>query len=509
MKKFFKFLYSSKMVLLLTFLFNVAFYLTLAILVNSFTYGIISAVAVLVTLSFIMASKDGNAYKLTWVLIIFILPIFGVTLYAYMKVNKGGRKKRERWNNINFNSLNYLKEDENVVAELQRVGAKQHKLSTFVKNSCSLPVYSNSATTYLPDGESYFKELYAELKQAKKYIFLEYFIFKEGQVFDYLFEILKEKARKGVEIKILYDDFGCLDRFEDNKIFKKLANYKIEALPFNKITYRLNAFVNYRTHRKIAVIDGKVGFTGGINIGDEYCNLVEKHGHWKDTGVKVTGDAVWGLTLLFLNSWQFTSGKYINDYSYYYPTEVEKVKGKELVQVFGTSPLTKEQNARNIFLNLINNAQKSIMITTPYFIVDEETADALKICAKSGVEVSIVFPAIPDKKIPYYMARSRFAELIKAGVKIYQYTPGFIHAKMAVVDNETSVIGTINMDFRSLYLHFENAVMIHNSTTTNHVSKDIKDVISQSHLVTLKDMKKRKLHEKFISKILRIFEPLM
>ena len=185
MKKFFKFLYSSKMVLLLTFLFNVAFYLTLAILVNSFTYGIISAVAVLVTLSFIMASKDGNAYKLTWVLIIFILPIFGVTLYAYMKVNKGGRKKRERWNNINFNSLNYLKEDENVVAELQRVGAKQHKLSTFVKNSCSLPVYSNSATTYLPDGESYFKELYAELKQAKKYIFLEYFIFKEGQVFDY------------------------------------------------------------------------------------------------------------------------------------------------------------------------------------------------------------------------------------------------------------------------------------------------------------------------------------
>ena len=509
MKKFFRSLYSSKMILLMTFILNVAFYLTLAILVNSFTYGIISAVAAIITLSFIMASKDGYAYKITWVLIIFILPLFGVTLYAYMKVNKGGRKKRERWNNINFNSLNYLKEDETVSSELQKIGSKQQKISTFVKNSCSLPVYSNSTTTYLPDGETYFKELFYELKQAKKYIFLEYFIFKEGQVFDYLFEVLKEKAREGVEIKILYDDFGCLDRFEDNKIFKKLSNYKIEALAFNKISYRINAFINYRTHRKIAVIDGKVGFTGGINIGDEYCNLEEKFGHWKDTGVKITGDAGWGLTILFLNSWQFTSGKYLSDYSEYYPEEQTKVKSKELVQVFGTSPLTKEQSARDIYLNLINNAQKSIVITTPYFIIDEETCDALKICAKSGVDVSIIFPAIPDKKIPYFMGRSRFAELIKMGVKIYQYTPGFIHAKMIVVDNETAVVGTINMDFRSLYLHFENAVMIHNSNTTINISKDLKDVINQSHLVTLKDMRKRKLREKFTAKLLRFFEPLM
>lgn len=509
MKNFVKFLYSSKMVLLITFLLNVITFLAINFFVSTYAYGIVSSIVTLIALLFIMSSKDGDAYKVSWLLIIFILPIFGCTLYAYLKVNKGGKRKRQRWNNITFNSLNYLQEDENVIKEIEKLNGNQLRQINYLKNCCSVPAYQNTTTKYLNYGKVFFKEVISELKKAEKYIFMEFFIFKEGIIFDELFQVLKEKSRKGVEVKILYDDYGCLDRFKDKKLFKKLANYKIQALPFNKLSYHLNAFVNYRTHRKIVVIDGKVAFTGGINVGDEYANLVSPYGHWKDVGVKLAGDAVWGFTVLFLNSWQFAANKYISDYSDYYPNNYNRPKTKEIVQPFGTSPLLREQNARDIYLNLISSAQKSVLITTPYFIIDAETANVLKIIAKSGVNVSIIVPGIPDKKIPYYMARSRFSKLIKAGVKIYQYTPGFIHAKTIVVDDCTAVVGTINMDFRSMYLHFENGVLIQNSPTISEITQDIKDVISQSHLVTLKDMKKRKLREKIISKFLLIFEPLM
>ncbi len=508
MKKFFKFLYSSKMMLAITFLLNVIVFVGFWFL-NEYIYSVISVVITIGFLAYIMLKEDYYSYKITWVLITLILPIFGITLYSYLKLNKGGKRKREHWNNILFNSFNYVNDSEQVLKELAKLGDKQYKQSMFIRNTCYLPTYQNSETQYFKSGEEYFRALFRELRLAKKYIFIEYFIFKEGQIFNELFEILKQKAREGVEVKIIYDDFGCLDRFEDKNTFKKLANFKIEALPFNKIKLKLDAFVNQRTHRKIVVIDGKVGFTGGVNIADEYANIKQPYGVWKDSGIQINGEAVWGLTTLFLNSWQFVSGKTIEDYSPYIPMDLPKLKGKEFVQVFGTSPLTKGQSASNIYLNMINNAQKSIYITTPYFITDYEILNALKIASRSGVSVNIVMPGVPDKKIPFYMARSHYAELIKEGVKIYEFTPGFVHAKLLVVDGESGIIGTINMDFRSLYLHFENGVLLHNSSTVKEMALDINDVINKSRLVTLKDMKKRSLWEKFCAQILKFFEPLM
>ncbi len=496
------------MMLIITFLLNVIVFVGLWF-INSYIYGVASFLIALVFLGFIISKEETNYYKFSWALVIIVLPIFGLTLYAYLKVNKGSRKKRESWNNILYNSFNYVNDSEQVLKELSKLGDNQYKQSMYIRNTCYLPVYQNSASQYYKNGAEYFEALFAELKKAQKYIFIEYFIFEEGKIFSQLFEILKEKAREGVEVKIIYDDFGCLDRFEDKNTFKKLENFKIKAVPFNKISLHLNAFVNYRTHRKIVVIDGKVGFTGGINVADEYANIVNRFGDWKDCGIKLTGECVWALTTLFLNSWQFASKEVISDYTPYIPLDLPKLKSKEFVQIFGTSPLTKGQSAKNIYLNMINNAQKSILITTPYFITDAEMSNALKIASRSGVNVTIIVPGTPDKKIPYYMARSRFSELIKENVKIYEYKPGFIHSKLLVVDDESAIIGTINMDFRSLYLHFENGVLLQNSATVKAISDDINNTIKQSRLITIKDMKNRKAGEKFIAKLLQFLEPLM
>lgn len=507
MKKFFKFLYSSKFILLLTFLLNVAFFVAFVVIFDKYVYTAISAVCVLLALLFVVISNDSRHYKLTWIMLIFILPVFGASLYAYVKTNRGSKRKRKAWQNINYKSSQYLQPNQTVLDDLKKKGDNQLKQSNYVLNVTNMPVYQNTTTEFLPDGEIYFNKLFEELRKAEKFIFLEYFIFEEGKIWNELFQILKVKARQGVEVKILYDDWGCLDRFSDTKLFKKLENFKIEAVPFNKISPAINAFVNYRDHRKIAVIDGKVGFTGGINVGDEYANIKQKYGTWKDNGIMLSGEAVWSLTILFLNNWQFATKKEI-DVNKYKANLVAKRKSNEWVQPFGTGPLHNDFCARNIYVNMVNNADKYIYITTPYFIMDDESMEALKLASKSGVDVRIIFPGIPDKKIPYYMGRANFAELIKSGVKIYEYTPGFIHSKTMIADNTTAIIGTINWDFRSLYLHFEDAVMLHNSPTVEEMKFDFERTLNNCHMIVLKDLKNRKWYEKVLANIFKFFAPL-
>ncbi len=507
MKKFFKIFYSSKFVLAITFLLNVAFFAALMLLFNQYIYSLFSLVFVLLALFVVYISNDGQPYKLTWMLVILLLPLFGVCLYFYIKASKGSKRKRKAWQNINFKSSQYLQPNQTILDDLQKQNLGQLKLSNYILNTTNMPVYQNTTAKYLADGEHYFNSVVEELKKAEKYIFIESYIIDQGRVWDEIFNILKIKARQGVEVKILYDDWGCLDRFEDSKTFKKLANFKIEAVPFNKITPALNAFVNYRNHRKIIVVDGRVGFTGGINIGDEYCNYKQPFGTWKDSGIMLNGDAVWSLVVLFLNNWQFATRTDI-DVNKYKVNITNKRKHGEWIQPFGTSPLHAEPVARNLYISMLNNAQKSMYITTPYFILDDETTTALKLAAKSGVDVRIIFPGIPDQKIPYYMARQSFADLIKCGIKIYEYTPGFIHSKVAVVDGKTAVVGTINWDFRSLYLHFEDAVMLHNGSTVEEIKFDYERTLNNCHMITLKDMKSRKWYEKVLASIFKFFAPL-
>lgn len=503
MKKILNFFASSRFILIFSLIINIAIFVLISYFLNSVFYGIAAFVVLLFASIFLIKSKSQPLYKLMWGLFIFVAPVFGCVLYLRANCSHGTRKKRKDWQNMAFLSSSYLPSNTEQFSNLKKSNMTAFKQSQYIANTINMPIYENCTTKYLHDGETYFKEMFDMIKKAKKYIFMEYFIFKEGRIWDELFNLLKEKAREGVEIKILYDDMGCLDKFSDKNTFKKLSNYNIEALPFNKVSGRYNSFINFRDHRKIIVVDGIHALTGGINIADEYANIIDKYGTWKDCGIKISGDAVWSMVVMFINSWHFSTSVRL-EYEKY--KSDEKIKGKESIQPYGTSPLTYEPVARNIYLNLINSAQKNIYITTPYLILDEEMVTALKLATKSGVEVNIVFPKNPDKKSAFYLARGRFADLIKAGIKIYEFD-GFVHAKTVMIDDHIASIGTVNMDFRSLYLHFENGVMLYDSPTLSDIKKDATQVLGSSHLITLKDMKKRKFTEKFCSAMLRFVSP--
>lgn len=508
MKKFFKLLGSYKFVLALTFLLNVAIFVVVTLFLGYYFYIAFQIFALLVIAGFLNKNNESPSYKLMWMAIVMVVPLFGAAFYYHVKGRWGTKRTLRAWQNINHSSLKYLEQDNEVVETLTRFEPKSANLSKYALTTEKWPVYTNTTPTYLKDGETYFEELFEELKSAKKFIFLEYFIIQPGKVWEELFNILRFKAREGVEVKLIYDDFGCVDRFSDKKFFKKLINHGIDAVAFNRIVPTINSFSQYRDHRKIVVIDGKTAFTGGINIGDEYANLVKKYGHWKDSGIKIVGDAVWNFTVMFLNNWQAATKKSVDVLNYKVNFEVQP-KVKDYVQPYGTGPVNNVAIARNIYMKAINSATKYIYITTPYFIIDQELMDCIKLASLSGVDVRIVTPGIPDKKWVFYLTRSYYEQLLKAGVKIYEYSPGFMHAKMLVTDDDTTIIGTTNFDFRSLYLHFECGTIVHNSKVVASVKQDMDTIMVTSHLITLRDVKQRKWYEKMMAQILKFFAPLM
>lgn len=508
MKKVIKFFTSSKFLLALTFLINVAIFALITIFIGSYVYTLFSILALLILIGFLNRDNESPSYKIMWIVIIVIMPLFGVALYIQLKTTRGSKRQRKRFQNIYYTSYKYLEQNPDTMEVLNKFDGGAANLSKYLTNTEKWPVYSDTTTTFLKDGEAYFNALFEELKNAKKFIFLEYFIIEPGKVWEEMFNILRFKAREGVEIKLIYDDFGCVDRFDDKKFFKKLINHGIDAVSFNRIIPTLNTFSQYRDHRKIVVIDGKVAFTGGINVGDEYANVKKKYGHWKDTAVKITGAATWSFTVMFLNNWQASTKKAIDISKYKVETE-KSVKIKDFVQPYGTGPITKSPIARNTFMKVISGARKYIYLTTPYFIIDHEMMQTLKLAALSGVDVRLIMPGIPDKKWVFYLSRSYYAELIKSGVKIFEYTPGFIHAKMIVTDDTTAIVGSTNFDFRSLYLHFEAGVIVHNSKTVSTIKQDVDGIMGSSHQITLRDVKQRKWYEKLSAQFLKFFAPLM
>lgn len=508
MKKVVKFLTSTKFLLVFTFLINVVIFVLFTLFLSPYIYTACSILAMLILIGFINNDNGSSSYKIMWMVIIAAFPVFGVTLYFQLKNNHGSRKLRKYYQNISYTSYKVLEQSSETMDALIKHDGNSANLSRFLLNTEKWPVYSDSNTTYLKDGETYFAELFEALKSAQKFILLEYYIIESGKIWEEMFHILRMKAREGVEIKMVYDDFGCADRFDDKKLFKKLINHGIEAIPFNKPIPTVSTFSQYRNHRKIVVVDGNVAFTGGINVSDEYANLKEKYGHWKDTAVKITGPAVWSFTVSFFNSWQAASKKVVDVKKYKIDYE-KNPKNREFVQPYATGPINKVAVAHNTFMKAISGAQKYIYISTPYFIIDNEMMEALKLAARSGVDVRIVMPGIPDKKWVFYLSRSYYSELIKAGVKIFEYSPGFVHAKMLVTDDSTAIVGSTNFDFRSLYLHFEAGVVVHNSKTVTAVKQDFDSVMGSGHLVTLRDIKQRKWYEKFAAAFLKFFAPLM
>lgn len=361
---------------------------------------------------------------------------------------------------------------------------------------------------YAPLGEDFFRQLMRELPKAKKFIFLEYFILEKGLMWDSVLEILRERAAAGVEVCVIYDDFGCIQRLSASYP-KELAGFNIKAVPYNPMRPSMDPSLNYRDHRKICVIDGQVGFTGGINLADEYINKVERFGHWKDTSVLLRGAAVRSLTRMFLQQWTLNAGSDTLDRPEEEYLTARALPAQGYVQPYPDSPLDHFNVAENAYLHLIQRADHYVYITTPYLILDNEFVTTLKTAAESGVDVRIITPSHPDKWYVHMVSRSYYQTLIQSGVKIYEYQPGFIHAKMCLCDDEAAMVGTANLDYRSLYLHYENAVLLYHTPVLAEIKKDIEETLEKSRLITIEELRSKLRGTSALCALLKLLAPLM
>ena len=475
---------------------------------NYFVYFYAGSVllSLLITLG-IINSKSNPAYKIAWLIPILLFPVFGGLVYLLFGSDRTGRYLRKKLQGIGT-------EMDNVIGEAhRRSGAEQlppdaANQSRYISHCAYCPPYQNTTTEYLPLGEVKFERMVEELKKAKHYIFLEYFIIQEGKMWNTILDILRQKAAEGVDVRVIYDDMGCI-MILPTGYDRTLEQMGIKCRIFNPFVPILSSRFNTRDHRKICVIDGNVGFTGGINLADEYINAYEKHGHWKDTSILLKGEAVFNLTVMFLSMGDYpdgTTGK--TDYSRYYPTVWDE-NAKGYVQPFADNPLDDEAVGETVYLNLINKAKRYVYITTPYLILSSEMLTALTSAAKCGVDVRIITPHIPDKWYVHAVSRSHYQPLIEAGVKIYEYTPGFIHAKTFVVDDDYAVVGTINLDYRSLYLHFECAVWMYQTPSVAQVRDDFFKTQQISQEITLEECRSLSFPRRLGRSVLRVFAPLM
>ena len=475
---------------------------------NYFVYFYAGSVllSLLITLG-IINSKSNPAYKIAWLIPILLFPVFGGLIYLLFGSDRTGRYLRKKLQGIGT-------EMDNVIGEAhRRSGAEQlppdaANQSRYISHCAYCPPYQNTTTEYLPLGEVKFERMVEELKKAKHYIFLEYFIIQEGKMWNTILDILRQKAAEGVDVRVIYDDMGCI-MILPTGYDRTLEQMGIKCRIFNPFVPILSSRFNTRDHRKICVIDGNVGFTGGINLADEYINAYEKHGHWKDTSILLKGEAVFNLTVMFLSMWDYldgTIGK--TDYIRYYPTVWDE-NAKGYVQPFADNPLDDEAVGETVYLNLINKAKRYVYITTPYLILSSEMFTALTSAAKCGVDVRIITPHVPDKWYVHAVSRSHYQPLIEAGVKIYEYTPGFIHAKTFVVDDDYAVVGTINLDYRSLYLHFECAVWMYQTPSVAQVRDDFFKTQQISQEITLEECRSLSFPRRLGRSVLRVFAPLM
>ena len=472
-----------------------------------FDFYLASLTLSIIIVFIIINNKSNPSYKIAWIVPVMIFPIFGGIFYLLYGGNKLSTREKLKMVIQNIEMTNSLKQDDEIIKKIGDKSIYAKNQSEYILNYAKCPVYNNTETTYFKIGEEKFEALLRELKKAEKFIFLEYFIIQEGKMFNSILEILEEKAKQGVDVRLIYDDVGCIVTLPHN--YKNTLEAKgIKCRVFNPIKPFFTRRLNNRDHRKIVVIDGDVGFTGGINLADEYINEYEKHGYWKDAGIMLKGDAVWNLTVMFLSMWDYIDNKE-EDYIKFKPSKNKYYNSKGYVQPFDDSPLINEPIGETVYLNLINKAKDYIYINTPYLIIDNEMATALKIAAKSGVDIKIVTPYIPDKKFVHAVTKSYYESFIKDGIEIYEFTPGFMHAKTFVVDDEYGVVGSINLDFRSLYLHYECGVWLYKTESIKSMKDDYLKTLKRCHKVTMEECKNTSSIRKVLRLIIRMFAPLL
>lgn len=420
--------------------------------------------------------------KITWLIVILLLPVFGALLFAFTQSEIGHRVLKKRVIQLIQETRGLLAQSEEAAKHLEQDNPGARALARYIARSGCFPIYENTNVVYFPSGEDKFQELLRQLEKAEKFIFLEYFILDEGYMWGRVLDILERKAKSGVEVRVIYDgtcEFALLPRDYP----KRLHALGIQCKVFAPVAPVVSTYYNYRDHRKILVVDGKVAFTGGVNLADEYINKTEKYGHWKDTAIMVEGEAANSFTLLFLQTWNVDERdiefkKYLINV-----TETREKKAGYIIP-YGDCPLDDDKVGECVYMDILNRAHRYVHIMTPYLILDSEMETALKYAAQRGVEVNLILPGIPDKIFPYALAKTHYASLMKSGVQIYEYTPGFVHAKVFVSDDREAVVGTINLDYRSLYHHFECAAYMYGVDCIVDIESDFMHTLDQCRLVT-------------------------
>lgn len=462
--------------------------------------GFYTFLGFIIILGLIKDSKN-YSYTLPWIIILLIFPLIGTLMYIILGKSKNNSKTLKSIVKSEEENKKYLVQDQKIRNEF-----KENSRIRYLSDFAGYPVTKNNDVTYYPLGEDAFKAMLEELKKAEKFIFFEYFIVAHGKMWNSILEIMKEKAKNGVDVRVMYDDLGSMTTL-DSDYPKELEKYGIKCIVFNRLNPVAGVIMNNRDHRKIMVIDGKVAFSGGINIADEYININSKYGHWKDNAIRISGDAVWNYTVMFLTMWNAFKKEDENFEKYKYNFKNKTTENGYIVP-YGESPLDKEITGEDVYLNIINQANDYVYIFTPYLIIDTDVVNALNLAAKRGVDVRIVIPGIPDKKTVYTLSESYAEPLIKGGVKVYKYIPGFIHAKVFVSDDKVATVGTINMDYRSLYLHFECGCYFENVDVIKDIKKDVIETIEKSHEVS-KEEAEPSLIKAIWQALLRLVAPLM
>ncbi len=471
-------------------------------------YGGLEFLSIVIVI-WVMVKNINPIYKLAWCVAILLFPLTGGVFYLLWGNKRLPKKVREK---AGIFSARYLKDEVRDARMLSALAGENNQLgtiATYVDEVAGFPIWSNTEMEYYAVGESMYVRMLEELRLANSYIFMEYFIIKEGIMWNSILSILKEKAAAGVRVLLIYDDVGCINTLPAD-YDKTLRDFGIRATVFNPMRPRANAILNYRDHRKITVIDGKVAFCGGANLADEYINEIERFGHWKDTAAMIRGEGVWNLTETFLRLWNFE----VSD-----PAELEDIlsyrhdiisaKPNGYVQPFSDSPLDEENVSENFFLNVINKATDYVYITTPYLVIANELQTALCLAAKNGVDVRLITPGIPDKKYVYSVTQSYYPSLLASGVRIYEYSPGFLHAKTVLSDDQVGLIGTVNMDYRSFYFHFECGIIFYNTSILQDIKDDLIKTMDISREITLAEAKATPLPKRMIRMLLKVFSPLM
>ena len=460
----------------------------------------------IIIIVYILNSKDDATAKIAWLMVCAVFPVIGGLFYIYIHTNFGMRAMKKRSNELVAENMKAVPQDPKVLADLKKDDIGTSQIAHYMASAGCHPVCANTAVKYYPFGEDKWKDLLEDFKKAKKFIFLEYFIVEEGLMWGKMLEILEQKAAEGVDVRFIYDG-TCEFVLVPRKYPKLLAGLGIKAKVFDRLTPLVSSAYNYRNHRKIAVIDGKVAYTGGVNLADEYINAKEVFGHWKDTAVRMEGPAVDPFTLMFLEDWNLDEEKPFVDHSFLGHSEPQKANG--LVIPLGETPLDDERTAENMYIDFLNRAKRYVHIMSPYLILDGEMETALCFAAQRGVDVKLLMPGIPDKKMVYALAWTYFGRLMEAGVKIYTYTPGFVHAKSFVADDERAFVGTINLDYRSLYHHYECGAYLYKTDCVADVERDFQKTLKECELVTPERINKRSLGSKIIGPVARIIAPLL